>query len=457
MNLQPVSVLLQSWKPPMTYGSPFMPRSSSQLQPLNKHTLTMTSPAASELSPLKWSLQYSHLSSVPARHIAPVRAARLPLQWSCLESLVPVLSAAAWAVQLISSLLMFFRESQSPRLLDQRQSSGLVPQEVGKSGMCKPFLDATPTHYTVKIELFSRLKNFCEEDSYESREFEAGGYKWKLVLYPDGNKRRNVEGHISLYLEITGTNLFQPGWEVHVDFRLFLLDQHKRVYLVFEGIICFSVTEFSSSTNVNRLYTFLYKMCFNGDMPCAAGFDKLISVKDFTDDSNGYLVDDTCVFGAEVFVCKERRTGKGECLSRIQNPSTYKYVWKIDNFLKTDAVCHCSEAFSAGNQKWKIELYPKGINKGKGNVSLFFKLADPETLPPGSKIYADCTLRIQDQIHFKHDHGRGSASFHATDTSWGWFKFIKQDTFSQAGNGFLVNDTCIVEAEVTVRGITRAL
>ncbi|PRQ39595.1 putative ubiquitinyl hydrolase 1 [Rosa chinensis] len=335
--------------------------------------------------------------------------------------------------------------------------------EVGKSGMCKPFLDATPTHYTVKIELFSRLKNFCKEDPYESREFEAGRIQMglkvsiqvitptgtgkatsvlhnclflyrKLVLYPDGNKRRNVYGHISLYLEIAGTNLFQPGWEVHVDFRLFLLDQHKRVYLVFEGIICFSVTEFSSSTN---------KMCFNGDMPCAAGFDKLIRVKDFTDDSNGYLVDDTCVFGADVFVCKERRTGKGECLSRIQNPSTYKYVWKIDNFLKTDAVCHCSGAFSAGNQKWKIELYPKGINIGKGShVSLFFKLADPETLPPGSKIYADCTLRIQDQIHFKHYHGRGEKS--------GQFMW-------QSGNGFLVNDTCIVEAEVTVSGITRAL
>ncbi|XP_061993361.1 uncharacterized protein LOC133711222 [Rosa rugosa] len=316
--------------------------------------------------------------------------------------------------------------------------------EVGKSGMCKPFLDATPTHYTVKIELFSRLKNFCEEDPYESREFEAGGYKWKLVLYPDGNKRRNVEGHISLYLEIAGTNLFQPGWEVHVDFRLFLLDQHKRVYLVFEGIICFSVTEFSSSTNCDtvllRTDEFLVatkEVLLGKFVVVAAGFDKLISVKDFTDDSNGYLVDDTCVFGAEVFVCKERRTGKGECLSRIQNPSTYKYVWKIDNFLKTDAVCHCSEAFSAGNQKWKIELYPKGINKGKGShVSLFFKLANPETLPPGSKIYADYTLRIQDQIHFKHDHGRGSASFHATDTSWGWFKFINKTLSVKLAMGF---------------------
>lgn len=57
----------------------------------------------------------------------------------------------------------------------------------------------------------------------------------KLVLYPNGNKRENVEDHISLYLVIAGENSLLPGWEVCVDFRLFLLDQKLGKYLVLEG------------------------------------------------------------------------------------------------------------------------------------------------------------------------------------------------------------------------------
>ncbi|KAI5349116.1 hypothetical protein L3X38_002003 [Prunus dulcis] len=52
------------------------------------------------------------------------------------------------------------------------------------------------------------------------------------------------------------------------------------------------------------------------------GFERVIPLKEFADASNGYLVDDTCVFGEEVFVCKERRAGKAECLPRINNAVT---------------------------------------------------------------------------------------------------------------------------------------
>lgn len=38
--------------------------------------------------------------------------------------------------------------------------------------------DSPPTHYSVKIQLFSMLAEKNSEDVYESGEFEAGGYKW---------------------------------------------------------------------------------------------------------------------------------------------------------------------------------------------------------------------------------------------------------------------------------------
>lgn len=83
------------------------------------------------------------------------------------------------------------------------------------------------------------------------------------------------------------------------------------------------------------------------------GFDKYISLKEFNESSNGYLVDDVCVFGAEVFVCKEHfKGGKGECLSMIKSPITYKHIWKIENFSKLDAESYESKIFNAGDQKW---------------------------------------------------------------------------------------------------------
>ncbi|XP_048427727.1 ubiquitin C-terminal hydrolase 12-like isoform X3 [Pyrus x bretschneideri] len=103
-----------------------------------------------------------------------------------------------------------------------------------QNGFSTSYSDSPPTHYTLKIRSFSLLtKNL--EDEYESGEFEAGGYKWKLVLYPNGNKKKNVEGHISVYLEMVRAESLQNGCEVYVDFRFFLLDQNKGMFLVIQG------------------------------------------------------------------------------------------------------------------------------------------------------------------------------------------------------------------------------
>lgn len=83
------------------------------------------------------------------------------------------------------------------------------------------------------------------------------------------------------------------------------------------------------------------------------GFDKFIPLEVFNDASNGYLVDDTCVFGAEVFV-KEKNLVRGESLSVIKNTSTcnYKYAWKIENFSKLEATFFESGVFGDGDHKW---------------------------------------------------------------------------------------------------------
>lgn len=82
------------------------------------------------------------------------------------------------------------------------------------------------------------------------------------------------------------------------------------------------------------------------------GFDKFLSLKAFSESANGFLMDDTCVFGVEVFVSKERSMGKGECLSMVKDPFMYKHVWKIDSFSKMVAESQDSKTFSSGDQNW---------------------------------------------------------------------------------------------------------
>ncbi|XVE76881.1 hypothetical protein DITRI_Ditri13aG0016000 [Diplodiscus trichospermus] len=48
---------------------------------------------------------------------------------------------------------------------------------------------------------------------------------WRLSLYPNGDNKSKGSGFISLYLAINETENLPSIWEVHVTFRLFVLDQ----------------------------------------------------------------------------------------------------------------------------------------------------------------------------------------------------------------------------------------
>ncbi|GAY34878.1 hypothetical protein CUMW_013770, partial [Citrus unshiu] len=216
-------------------------------------------------------------------------------------------------------------------------------------------------------ENFSKL----DERRQESQVFSAGEHKWKLVIYPKGNKSKNAKDHISLYLAVADTSSLTFGWEVNAVSRLFLLDQNQDSY---------SVAQDAVGKERRR---------FNG-LKLEWGFDQFIPLEAFNDASNGYPVDDTCVFGAEVFV-KERNIIEGECLSMAKITSGCKFVWMVENFSKLDE----------RRQESQIVLYPMGNGCGDGDhLSLF--LAFEDSTLEAIKVYARYTLRILDQVGAKH-------------------------------------------------------
>lgn len=74
-----------------------------------------------------------------------------------------------------------------------------------------------------------------------------------------------------------------------------------------------------------------------------------MSKKCFTEPANGILLNDTCVFGAEVFVIKNQRVMENVSVLALYDPCTRK--WEISDFSKQDNVWN-SEEFSAGGYKW---------------------------------------------------------------------------------------------------------
>ncbi|KAL2459799.1 uncharacterized protein Fot_54543 [Forsythia ovata] len=126
------------------------------------------------------------------------------------------------------------------------------------------------------------------------------------------------------------------------------------------------------------------------------GFSKFIQTETLIDPSNGYLVDDTCLFGAEVFVIKNK--GTKECLSLLKVTDSFKREFKISRFSRLGEIWY-SEEFKAGDHKWKLSMYPKGSGEEKGrSVSIFLHTIDLERHSSCKKIKADFSMRIKNQL-----------------------------------------------------------
>uniref|UniRef100_A0A6N2L163 MATH domain-containing protein n=1 Tax=Salix viminalis TaxID=40686 RepID=A0A6N2L163_SALVM len=212
----------------------------------------------------------------------------------------------------------------------------------------------------------------------------------KLVLYPNGDKSRNGDGYISLYLVMADTTGFSPGWEINAIFKLFVHDQLQDKYLTIgDG----RLRRFSAIKN-------------------KWGFPQMLSLSIFNNASNGYLIGDSCVF-----VIKNE--GKGEHFSMIKDPSGGTFTWEVQKFSELTKEFYYSQVYLAGRHQWKLTLFPNGEMKQRGkHLSLFLGLNDHTKFHAGWKLFVEFTLRIRDQVR----------SHHHEQTMW--TKAFKTDTLS---------------------------
>ncbi|XP_039063781.1 TNF receptor-associated factor homolog 1a-like [Hibiscus syriacus] len=295
-------------------------------------------------------------------------------------------------------------------------------------GIRRTTRDFPPAHFLFKVEGFSWLAKTGVE-KYDSDVFEASGQKWRLSLYQNGDSKSNGNGFISLYLVIEETEILPITWEVNVSFRLFVLDQIRDKYLTIED----------DNGAVKRFHW----------MKTEWGFAQLISIETFSETANGYLIDDCCVFGAEVFVVE--RNCRWESLSMVKQPNDNTIIFKMEKFSKLDRKYYESSVHTIGDLKWKLKVYPKGNVKFKGKeLSVFLELVEADKLPPKRKVYAEYKLQVRNQINDNHMQFSVERWFSATSVNWGYPQFMPLKLLHEPSKSCIVSDTLIVEAEITI-------
>ncbi|KAI3707967.1 hypothetical protein L2E82_36936 [Cichorium intybus] len=216
-----------------------------------------------------------------------------------------------------------------------------------------------PAHYMLKVESFSILSE-NPTIKIESDVFEASRYRWRLDLYPIGNEEEEGKNHISLYLILCDTK----------------------------------------DADGNRAR-------FN-EKQIIWGFDKLISLDHFKDNSKGYLFNDAFVFGAETS-------------SNVEKSSV-----------------------AAGNAT------------GAGtDLSCFLNVHEARLFPNGWRIYAKFELRVKNQSGYDDGVKESDKWFCQSATSCGFERIMPLHELRDTTKGFILNNRLIVEAKILVVGIQK--
>ncbi|KAL5757699.1 hypothetical protein ACOSP7_020310 [Xanthoceras sorbifolium] len=164
---------------------------------------------------------------------------------------------------------------------------------------------------------------------------------------------------------------------------------------------------------------------------------KFIDLNTFSSPVNGYLFDNTCVFGVEVFVVKN--TFKEGRLSMMRDLTTYDHTWTVTKLSSLVNETYVSETF--GCYKWNIVLYPNGNEEGKGNSISIYLDVSCSSFPPNSNLFVEFILRVKDQTNGKHKECKASYLYATSNNfDWGWSEFLSLAKLKDSKRGYLVND-----------------
>ncbi|XP_061363941.1 MATH domain and coiled-coil domain-containing protein At3g58370-like [Gastrolobium bilobum] len=173
--------------------------------------------------------------------------------------------------------------------------------------------DKTFEKFTWTIQNFSKLS--CEE--LYSENFFICGHSWRIIIFPKGN---DVD-FLSIYLDAGDVSKLPCGWRRFTEFKLALINQvNGKMTITKDDVHHFNAREVDW------------------------GFPYLIPLAELHDSSKGFIVKDTCIIEAEIFVDKSENEKQVD-----------KAVTKID--VSADSPQVCAERIESGDNPLHKEMY----------------------------------------------------------------------------------------------------
>ncbi|XP_014492293.1 ubiquitin carboxyl-terminal hydrolase 12-like [Vigna radiata var. radiata] len=137
----------------------------------------------------------------------------------------------------------------------------------------------------------------------------------------------------------------------------------------------------------------------------------------------------------------------------MENPNTNiemfgKFTWNIRNFSTLDSKKLYSDTFSLDDHKWRILIFPK--RNDVECLSIFLD-AGVATMPQGWEKFANFKLILINQLNHKETIIKEiSHTFNSNQDVCGLISYVSLGELWDSNSGFIVNDTCIIEARILV-------
>ncbi|GAB4838791.1 hypothetical protein Ancab_028333 [Ancistrocladus abbreviatus] len=348
--------------------------------------------------------------------------------WNCISIVGDV---AGMAQKLTKSIKNIFDDFQQYGI-----SMNVVGSTIGEKSsnytfeianpVVRSIRDKEPSDLKFEIESFPDLLNLVARmrstERIESSEFTSGGYSWVMVIYLNGNTKDNGTGHVSFYLRLVEKPIGRNS--VNASFKFFVLDKHRDTYVtIHDG----KERKFDAGH-------------------IEWGISQALPITDFSDARNGLLVNDSCTFGAEVYVIKNTPTLV--CLSKMEERTLRSHTWEVNYFsmLRNETY---SPIFPIEGRPWKLCLYPKGKLRGKDKyLSLYLYLEDAADLTGGRKLCVDFVLSIKDRFSGSNDEKSVGFWFDSEKDHHGFDDFLPLTELNNPRKAYKANDTLIIEATI---------
>ncbi|KAG6497621.1 hypothetical protein ZIOFF_045525 [Zingiber officinale] len=159
------------------------------------------------------------------------------------------------------------------------------------------------------------------------------------------------------------------------------------------------------------------------------GFCCKIALDKFNSSKSGLLVNDCCIFGAEVleaFSCKLDKEGLiHESLSLKKDLTPRIYTWVIKDVSKLTKILF-AEVFAAGGYNWRICLYPN-LPSFEDFLSVFLIMTNAASLSSKTRVYVDFSFCLLDQHNAKHWKLTVKHLFSSKNRYYGCRNFLSRD------------------------------